>query len=313
LPRRLDSILAQSFTNLELIVLDDCSTDDSRRLLTEYSQRVPMRLVFNDRNSGTPFIQWRRGAEMAVGEYVWIAESDDFADPRLLEVLVHQVRQHNNVGIAYCQSLQVNEHDQVIGDMRHWTDELDTERWRHDFVNRGTDEVARYLIRRNTIPNASGALVRRDLLLDAVRDAERLRLAGDWWTWARVLMKSDVAFVAEPLNRFRKHEHSVRDTTAPKDHCAELFAVMAHICSRVHVEPGPRRLAFREAYRLWLRCLATPGFRPEPRWLIQVHANARRVFPGATPRMAWHLARLLVGLRPPGAPAPPAVVEARDS
>ena len=313
LPRRLDSILGQTFKDFELLALDDCSRDNSREMLNEYAQRVPMRLHFNDENSGTPFIQWRRGAEMAAGEYLWIAESDDFADPRLLEVLVEQVRKHPGAGIAYCQSLQVNEQDETIGDMRHWTDGLDTERWKHDFVNRGPDEVARYLIRRNVIPNASAALVRKDLLLAALQGAERLRLAGDWWTWARVLLESDVVFVAEPLNRFRMHQRSVRDTTAPKDHCAELFTVMAHICSRVPVARAERVDAFREAFRLWRRCLATPGFRPELSWLLSVHANARRVFPGATVRMAYHLARWAVGLRPQGPVPPPPVIEARES
>lgn len=313
LPRRLDSILEQTFKDFELIALDDCSSDDSRDVLKAYAQRAPMQLLFNEQNSGTPFIQWRRGAEMAAGEYLWIAESDDFADPRLLEVLVDRVRRQPNIGIAYCQSLQVNERDETIGDMRWWTDELDRERWKHDFVNRGPDEVARYLICRNTIPNASAALVRKDLLLTAVQDAERLRLAGDWWTWARVLLESDVAFVAEPLNRFRTHQRSVRDTTAPKDHCAELFVVMAHICSRVPVGPAPRVQAFREAFRLWRRCLATPGFRPELAWLLSVHANARRVFPGATPRMAYHLARWTLGIRPPVAVPPGTAYQARES
>jgi glycosyltransferase involved in cell wall biosynthesis len=315
LPRRLDSILEQTFKDYELIALDDRSTDESRDVLRGYAQRVPMQTLFNETNSGTPFIQWRRGAEMAAGEYLWIAESDDFADPRLLESLVGQVRRHPNIGIAYCQSLQVNERDETIGDMVGWTNELDRERWKHDYVNRGPDEVARYLIRRNTIPNASAALVRRDLLLEAVKDAERLRLAGDWWTWARVLLVSDVAFVAEPLNRFRMHQKSVRDTTAPKDHCAELFAVMAHICTRVEVADGPRREAFREAFRLWLRCLATPGFRPQWSWLMSVHANARRVFPGATSRMLYHYSRWLVGIRPSQSPlpAPPPPAEAREA
>jgi hypothetical protein len=42
-----------------------------------------MRLVINEKNSGSPFIQWRQGAELAAGKYL-DAESDDYADPRLL-------------------------------------------------------------------------------------------------------------------------------------------------------------------------------------------------------------------------------------
>jgi hypothetical protein len=77
---------------------------------------------------------------------------------------------------------------------------------------------------------------------------------------------------------------------------------MAHICSRVDPGLEDRRFAFREAFRPWLRCLATPGFRPELSWLLSVHANARRVLPAATRRMVWHLARWAVGIRPPVPP-----------
>jgi glycosyltransferase involved in cell wall biosynthesis len=234
LSQRLDSILAQGFKDYELIVLDDASRDDSRQVLARYARQASMRLVINEKNSGSPFIQWRRGAELAAGKYLWIAESDDYADPRLLEVLVSEMHRNPNVGLAYCQSFSVDERGQLLGTWEFWR-ELDSDRWNRSYVNHGRDEVARFLVQRNTIPNASAVLVRKDLLLQASRHVEWMRLCGDWLTWSRVLMRADVAFVAEPLNYFRSHSRSVRDTTKLALFCAEEFCVKGYICSQVPV------------------------------------------------------------------------------
>src|ERR1700722_12672338 len=94
LPQRLDSIIAQTFTDYELIVLDDASSDDSREVLERYAKRIPMRLVFNEKNSGSPFIQWQRGAALASGKYLWMAESDDFADANMLKRLMEVFERH---------------------------------------------------------------------------------------------------------------------------------------------------------------------------------------------------------------------------
>ena len=246
LPRRLDSIFAQTFTDYELIVLDDASTDNSREVLESYPAKRPVRLVFNEKNSGSPFAQWRKGAEQGGGKYLWIAESDDFADPRFLETMVGTLERKPNVGLAYCQSFHVNVEGQVKGSCEQWNHSLDEKRWQRDFVNLGRDEVARYLIIHNTIPNASAAVVRKEVFQRAVCGAETRRLSGDWWTWVRILMESDVAFVAEPLNYFRMHERSVRDTIRLTAACAEEFSIKAYICSQVKVAPGLRRRAFLE-------------------------------------------------------------------
>src|SRR6266403_3876930 len=88
LRQRLDSIVGQTFQDFELILLDDCSTDESQSILREYATDSRVRLEFNEKNSGSTFKQWNKGARLARGKYVWIAESDDYADEGLVERLV---------------------------------------------------------------------------------------------------------------------------------------------------------------------------------------------------------------------------------
>ncbi len=79
LKRRIDSILNQTYQDFELILLDDCSSDDSCDILLSYKDNPHVsQIVFNDENSGTPFKQWDKGIRMAKGKWIWIAESFGF-------------------------------------------------------------------------------------------------------------------------------------------------------------------------------------------------------------------------------------------
>src|SRR6056297_1998510 len=87
LPERVRSILAQTYQNIELIVLDDCSSDNSvdviKSLIADIS--IPVRVHFNSVNSGNVFSQWQRGIDMAKGEFIWICASDDTCESDFLE------------------------------------------------------------------------------------------------------------------------------------------------------------------------------------------------------------------------------------
>jgi glycosyltransferase involved in cell wall biosynthesis len=209
LAKRIQTILDQTFQDFEIIYLDDASTDDSDAVIAPFLSHITQ-VVKNETNSGSPFKQWNKGAQLAKGEYLWIAESDDYADKHFLERLVDVLDRHPHIGLAYCQSWGVDEGDRILQSWKLNTDGLDSERWQQDFINGGKDECQRYLIYKNTIPNASAVLIRRHVYEQVGYAEESLKLCGDWLTWIKVLMQSDIAFIASPLNYFRTHAHSVR-------------------------------------------------------------------------------------------------------
>jgi glycosyltransferase involved in cell wall biosynthesis len=291
LAQRLDTVFAQTFRDFEVIALDDCSSDDSRQVLQDYAAKAPMKLVFNEANSGSPFIQWQRGAIAATGKYIWIAESDDYAAPTLLERLVPILESSPEVGLVYCQSNHVSAEGEIKGSCEVWNQAIHPTRWSADYKNSGVDELARYLIVHNTIPNASAVLCRRAVFLDAVRGAVTRRLTGDWWTWSHMLLQSDIAFVADPLNFFRMHGHSVRATTKVAASCAEEFAFKADVCSRLKVPMSVRSRAFDTAYAKWW--LSIRDFRKpvDWNWNRRVCADAWTLYPVGALRMAVQLLR----------------------
>jgi glycosyltransferase involved in cell wall biosynthesis len=210
LKKRLDSIFLQQYRDFEVIILDDCSKDNSRQMIETYRHFPNTRIVLNQENSGSAFAQWKKGIDLAQGEFIWIAESDDFAAPEFLERLVAKMDVYPAVGLAYCQSWLIDLSDQIICNSTCWTDDLDPQRWQQDFVNNGIDEIKNFLLQKNCIPNASAVLFRKSLIKDIGYPDPSFKLCGDWLYWMKVLAISDIAFVAQPLNYWRQNSSNSR-------------------------------------------------------------------------------------------------------
>jgi glycosyltransferase involved in cell wall biosynthesis len=222
---RLESIRQQTFQDFELIVLDDASTDGSLAVINDYARQMPMQVVANETNSGSPFVQWRRGAELGRGKYLWIAESDDYAQPGFLAAMVERLEANPQAGLAYSQSIKVDNDGGEHGTWRDYTDWIDAEHWRQDYVASGTEECGRYLVFANTIPNASAVVLRRELFLQQTAALPPMKLCGDWLAWVKILLASDVCFVSTPLNYHREHQNTVRRHTRYGMHFAEYTIV----------------------------------------------------------------------------------------
>lgn len=203
----MNSIFNQTYPNTELIVIDDASTDSSWELLESYQDRID-HLIRNNENSGSPFMQWKKGIDLAKGEWIWIAESDDWCEPSFLTKLAAQITE--GVGLVYCQTYDM-EADKIIVDRLDTTRHFDPNIWERDFELDGKEFVLNYLVEKNYIPNASAVIFKRALvghnLDDELLD---MRMCGDWLFWIRLLSKCRISFLAEHLNYFRYHRSASR-------------------------------------------------------------------------------------------------------
>ena len=286
LPRRIESVLAQTFQDIEIIVLDDHSPDHSREIIESYARKHPqIKTFFNERNSGSPFAQWNRGAEMAVGEYLWFAESDDFCEPSLLEKLVPLLDSNPNVGIAYAQTYLVDEKDEIKNSYQKNLEFIyESDAWQRPFVKSGKEACREWLLFHNPIPNASGALIRREAFMKAGKADMSMKLNGDWFLYARILSQYDLAFTPELLNYFRVHEHTQRQRARVdgtvyeeiirindfiRNHVPGSESNADHALSRIsHWWMGslPRQTWTRENFKLNLKLYRF--FRKYKRWVI---------------------------------------------
>jgi len=201
--QRVNSILKQTFKDFEIVCLDDASTDGSQEKLRALAQQHKFNLIINAENSGSPTRQWNKGVKAARGQYIWIAESDDYAAERFLEMLVPILDDNPTVGLAYAQSQMVLPDGKIQGVYNRYASGRNGARWSKNFRRSGRDECREYLTIENTIPNASAVLFRKKLYLESGGADERYRFCGDWDMWTKILLLSDIAFIAEPLNYFR--------------------------------------------------------------------------------------------------------------
>ena len=109
LDHRIKSVLCQTYRDYEVIILDDCSTDSSVEIIERYRNHPKVsQIIINSENSGSTFKQWNKGVKLAKGEYIWFAESDDYAELTFLEELVPVLEQNSNVGIAKCKTQTID-------------------------------------------------------------------------------------------------------------------------------------------------------------------------------------------------------------
>ncbi len=202
LPQRIDSILQQSYKNVELIILDDCSVDNSRDIIEEYRSESRVKcILFNEENSGSTFKQWKKGFERAVGEYIWIAECDDYSDKYFLEKIIEKMWADKDIKIGFSNSYWVTSDSKFIN--RDYTIRNAMK------IYNGRYFVKRHLLKENYIYNASMAVFRRDALSSVDTEFEIYKSCGDKLFWTSMAVTGKVLFICEPLNYFRIHVDKV--------------------------------------------------------------------------------------------------------
>lgn len=197
LRQRIESVLSQTFQDFELILLDDCSTDGSCEIMENYRNDPHVRhIVFNDANGGSAFRQWKKGVDLAEGEWIWIAESDDWAEHVFLEEMLRSVGQDPQCVLASSVPCYVfpdgkTWHGEVNGEFQVW---------------QGGDFVRNRLVEGNTLPNVSALLMRSEVLKNIdFTAAGNMRLCGDWMLYAMLCSKGNVVENNKVLSCFRQH------------------------------------------------------------------------------------------------------------
>lgn len=204
LDQRIQSVLNQTYHNFEVIILDDCSPDNgaSKAVIEKYRDNSYIaHIVYNEKNSGSTFRQWHKGFELAKGDLIWIAESDDYCEIDLLETLVNGFCSHENVAIAYCASIIVDGKGQQRDKNIICT--IPSQ------LYNGHEFIGKYMSWINSIPNASAAIFRRDYALQIDKQYMEFVAAGDRLFWIELCEFGNVYHSSKPMNYFRKHGDNV--------------------------------------------------------------------------------------------------------
>jgi len=201
LSQRIESVLNQTYQDFEVILMDDCSTDNSRIIIEQYRTHSKVSLiVFNEENTGSTFKQWEKGIGFAKGKYIWLAESDDWCEPTLLADLVEGIEKDDECVISYCQSLCVQGTNKII-----WSSQYN----KLSEVVDGSAFLSEKMLLHNPIFNASMVLWKRDFFSKISPEFMDYKLCGDWFFWMDLCRFGKVHISGKVLNYFRKHDKDV--------------------------------------------------------------------------------------------------------
>lgn len=208
---RIESILNQTYQNFEIILIDDCSTDNSQTIIKRYQHHPKIsKAIINKKNSGSPFGLWQMGIDLAQGDWIWIAESDDIAEPDFLEEAVRAIQTYPLLDIFYSDSFILDESGMM--DIEKFSDRKNrafkTIKWNSSYYKKGIDEVNECLKFDCTINNMSSAVLKKSLAAEKVEQVSEFYFHGDWFFLLKATLSANIYYCNKPLNHYRIYEKS---------------------------------------------------------------------------------------------------------
>ena len=204
LSERIDSVLNQKYDNIEIIILDDKSTDNSIDVINLYKNNPKVSSIcVNEFNSGSTFRQWEKGISLSKGDYIWIAESDDKADDKLLSTIMNEIINHPSCVIGFCNSSIIDSNGNLLNKdiNRH---DLFRDKYRYT-IHEGVDFLRCKMLYENRIYNASSVVFKKECWYKIDKSYINYKLCGDWFFWLNILMQGDIVWVHKNYNMFRTH------------------------------------------------------------------------------------------------------------
>lgn len=197
LRQTVSSVLEQGIDDIEILVLDNASTDNTADIIQAYADEPRVRYLRNLRNVG-PRYNVLNGIQIARGRYLSMLMADDYFNPGYLSNLLPRLLEKPEVVIGYTAIRWVNEHGQPLSMPRH-------PGYRSEDYTGGRNEVVELLIHDNYIA-PTAALIQREPFLSVCRSDPKLTGAGDWLAMLQVAEKyPDLIFMSEPGVSYRAH------------------------------------------------------------------------------------------------------------
>lgn len=180
-----ESVLAQTYKNIEVIVVDDGSTDDTRKCLEPYFTRI--RYIYK-KNSGACSAR-NQGLRLSSAEYVGFLDCDDIYLPQKVEHCVKYLEEHPDCGFVHTAAYFIDGMGRIVSKYSHPQ-------------SRRAGWVYRRLLNRNFICNST-VIARRSCFGRAGVFDEKVFTPADWDMWLRLAKVYPLGYIDEPLTKYR--------------------------------------------------------------------------------------------------------------
>ncbi len=188
-----ESVLNQDFSDWELLIIDDGSTDSTSQIVDLYKDHPKVKVI-HQQNMGLS-ATLNKGLGMARGEYFNFLPSDDFFHTEKLSKQVQKLKEEKDIVCLFCDQIAVDENGKNVNDpIKKW----------HSVPYKTKQEILPRLFERNFIP-APSALIRISELKAIGGFDESLTYTQDYDLWLRILPRGKAFWLHEPLLYYRWH------------------------------------------------------------------------------------------------------------
>ena len=240
LPECVNSILSQTYTDFEVLIMDDRSPDNTAEVANSFAD-PRVKYVLNEKNLG--FLNnENEGLRLSRGKYIWIISADDYLRrPYILERYVELMEKHPQVGYVFCSGVGVRS--------GHETGIL----WPQRYGERDTIVNGRVFLKKllyGCIVLAPSAMARREcyekisffpLTLGRPGFQIDMTWGADWYLWCIFALWCDVAYFAEPMSCYREHElsfSSIMTQSEQVERCVDADLAVLWSVRQIAAEKG---------------------------------------------------------------------------
>jgi hypothetical protein len=235
-----ESALNQSLRDFELVVVDNCSTDETPEIAAAFAAKDPrVRYVRNPSNLGL-VRNFNRCIELAAGEFVAILHDDDVYLPDMLATTVRALRAHPEAAFAYGAAEEIDDGGRVVG----------LRRWRTGDAVLAPAEAFAQLLAFNSVPPPA-VLVRASAYASVGGYDPNVGPAIDWDLWLRMARRHSVVYVDQVVAQYRL---TAQSCTTEVEADGSLAVSMRHIVQRALADPPdrPPSRALARRGRMWV-------------------------------------------------------------
>lgn len=258
----LESIRKQTYPYLQVILVDDCSTDNSVEIVEQFlrEQNLTWKFVKHEKNQGIPK-SLNEALSIAKGEYVKFIACDDVLLPDCVETLVNAIQPlSKEYAMVYADVLTIDESSKQFGltpfTERGWQKETDVP----------SGKLFLELSKLCFIPAVSTLM--RTSVLHTLRFDEKL-LFEDWDMWLRISKQYLIKGIATPVVQYRIHRASMYQQKSPAYLDAELRTVQKHLGFDVDADVYLKEFIYRNSIRLYMQGGLRPLYWLWKRFLIK--------------------------------------------
>lgn len=226
-----NSILAQTYQDFEVLIMDDCSPDNTAEIANSI-QDPRVRHIRNQRNLGH-LQNYNRGIALSRGQFIWLISADDrLRCSYVLDRYVRIMEEHPEVGYVCCPGIRlVNGEEKGRLQCGYFGPQ--------DKIFKGPDFIHASLCFGYGLL-APSVLVRRECYEKLSMFPTDMPHQGDWYLWLRWALSYDVAYLSDPMVNYRSHDLNIMKDLVDRfpekvfnDEVAVLWRIRAHCEERM--------------------------------------------------------------------------------